>query len=113
MLQQLPKRPRESLTIVDMRDFEISRPYYRGYTEIIFVLRGEGLVVVGTTPIKVGPGSVLRIPPDTAHFMVPKDLVLGVVTIGSGYEDGRTFLQESDPRVGFDRSRYEEFSAAI
>lgn len=101
-------RPNESFAIADMRKLLISEPHYhKGETEIYFVLKGKGLVVVGGKEIPVQENSVVVTPPETAHFIIGQKLVLGVVNIPAFTAAHVVAVNESNKKVKFDKKQFE------
>ena len=49
------------------------RPHKHPYFESFFVFDGIGQIVVGEKTIDVKAGSLVTIPPNTTHWMIPKD----------------------------------------
>lgn len=102
----LPDRAPEEFAIADMRDILLAEPHYHpnGETEIYIVLSGHGNLIVGGKENHVQKGSVVVIPPDTAHFTIPKEnLVLGVINIPSFNSANYVPITESSPDLGFDK----------
>jgi mannose-6-phosphate isomerase-like protein (cupin superfamily) len=105
-------RAGESIAIADMRKLPVAEPHYHPApaVEIYFALEGSGKVVVGGKEQRLDAGSFLVIPPDTAHFTIPYGLVLAVVNTPPFKTESYVTLSESDPRVGFDKTQFEELS---
>lgn len=49
------------------------RSHKHPYFESFFVFEGFGQVVVGEESFNVEPGSLVTIPPNTQHWMIPKN----------------------------------------
>ena len=45
------------------------RPHSHDFEQLVIVLDGECLFHVGSVPHRCGPGSLLRIPPHTEHYI--------------------------------------------
>lgn len=108
----LPERSPEEFAIVDMGNIVVAEPHCHsdGETQIYIVLSGSGTVVVGGRTIDARQGSVLVIPPDTAHFTIPEeDLVLAIVTTPSCNPAHYLPMTTTDPDLGFDREVFVQF----
>lgn len=105
-------RPNESVAIADMRKLPVAEPHYHPAptVEIYFALEGSGRVVVGGKEQRLDAGSFLVIPSDTAHFTIPYGLVLAVVNTPPFKPESYVTLSDSDPRVGFDKTQFDELS---
>lgn len=104
-------RPTESFAICDTRNLARFEPHYHiSETEMYIVLQGTGTQVVGGQVQQIEPGSIVVIPPETAHFTVPdKDLVMAVINTPPFDHENTRGLTESDPDVKFDRVQYDSF----
>ena len=74
----------ETFAVSDMRGVKLATPHYHdnNETEMYFVLSGSGTTVVGDEVREISRGSVVIIRSDTAHYTIPKeDLVMIVSTI--------------------------------
>lgn len=106
-------RTHESFAIADMRSLKFAEPHYHtnGETEIYFVLQGTGLNVVGTKEQAIEKGSVIVIPPDTAHFTIPEtDLVLALVNTPPFHLRNSIGLTESNKAVHFDKAQFDRLT---
>ncbi|MBS0649115.1 MAG: cupin domain-containing protein [Verrucomicrobia bacterium] len=103
-------RPLESFAIADMRGLKVAEPHYHHLeTEVYFILQGSGLFVVGGKEQFLEKGSFLVIPPETAHYVLPKeDLILAVINTPPFKVENVVPLSEENSRVGFDRARFEQ-----
>jgi mannose-6-phosphate isomerase-like protein (cupin superfamily) len=74
-------RSQESFAIADMRGLKVAEPHYHHLeTEVYFILQGSGLFVIAGNEQFLEKGSFLVIPPETAHYVLPKeDLILAVI----------------------------------
>jgi mannose-6-phosphate isomerase-like protein (cupin superfamily) len=102
----IPGRPDEDFCIADMRDIDVTEPHYHpdSVTEIYFVLQGIGRVFVGQSETEVSTGSVVVMPPRTAHFTIPAGgLVLAVVNTPPFKPEDYIAVHESDLAVHFDQ----------
>ncbi len=112
LIYELPNpinRPDESFAIADMRGLKFTEPHYHanGETEIYFVLRGEGLVVVGGEEHNVQKNSVIVTPPNTAHFTVPQsDLVLATINTPPFKEENYVVITKTSDEFSFDKEQY-------
>ncbi len=103
-LQNPIHRQNESFAIADMRNLSYAEPHFDREIEVYFVLQGRGLVVVGDKQNDVEKGSVIVIPPNTAHFTIPEEnLVLAVVNTPPFKPENYVPLSESDKSVKFDK----------
>ncbi len=107
------ERPNESFAIADMRSLPFAEPHYHGETEIYFVLQGKGLVVVGNKEIHVTKDSVVLIPPNIAHFTIPKeDLVLAVVNTPPFVPEHYIVVKDSRTDVKFDKHQFNKLTTS-
>jgi cupin superfamily acireductone dioxygenase involved in methionine salvage len=98
----------ESFAIADMRNLKFSEPHYHCETEIYIILQGEGLMVVGEKEQFVKKDSVIMIPSNIAHFMIPKkDLVLAVINIPAFNPVNYMPLTEENLAVKFNKAQFD------
>jgi mannose-6-phosphate isomerase-like protein (cupin superfamily) len=101
-------RPNESFAIADMRNLAFCQPHYHPETEIYFIVQGSGIVVIGPKEHYVQKGSVLVIPPNIAHFTIPKkDLIMAIVNTPPFNVDNYYPLYESNMTVKFDKQQFD------
>jgi mannose-6-phosphate isomerase-like protein (cupin superfamily) len=102
------RRLNESFAIADMSNLRFSEPHYHPEeTEIYFILQGEGLVVVGEREELVRAGSIVVIPPNTAHFTIPHNsLVLAVVNTPPFRAEHYIPLIEENKQVKFNKAQF-------
>lgn len=114
-LENKLNRPNESLAIADMRGIEYATPHYHanGETEVYFALEGAGLVVVGSEETQSKKGSVIVIPPDTAHYAIPdkvQGLILAVVNTPPFSIANNIDLADDNPEVNFDLNMFKQLT---
>ncbi|HUP26398.1 MAG TPA: cupin domain-containing protein [Candidatus Limnocylindrales bacterium] len=117
LIYELPNplsRPAEDFSIADMRKLLYTEPHFHPAPdiEVYFVLQGHGLMVVGDNEQQVAAGSVIVIPPDTAHFTIPTDMVIAVVNTPPFKPDRYIPLTETNPSVGFDYQRFTKLTSS-
>ena len=101
-------RPNESFAIADMRELAFSEPHYHQETEIYFVLDGEGLLVVGYQEHHINKGSIITIPSNIAHFVIPHgDLFIAVVNIPAFREENYHPINHDNSVVQYSKSQFE------
>lgn len=102
-------RSQESFAIADMRGLKVAEPHYHHLeTEVYFILQGSGLFVVGGKEQFLEKGSFLVIPPETAHYVLPKeDLILAVINTPPFKVENVVSLSEENRAVGFNRAQFE------
>jgi mannose-6-phosphate isomerase-like protein (cupin superfamily) len=109
-------RPDEGFAIADMRGVRVAEPHYHtnGETEIYIVISGLGKTIVKDQAFELEPGTVVVIPPETAHYTLPKEnLVLGVVNTPPFNPANVVNLTESNSAVGFDKAQYDQELAGL
>lgn len=110
-------RPNESFAFADMQAgrLPISEPHYHvnGETEIYFIVKGSGEIIVGHQETKVSPGSIVIIPPETAHYSVPYgQLVIALVNTPPFRPENYISLDAAttNKAVCFDAAQYERLT---
>ena len=106
-------RDHESLAVVDMRQLVFTEPHYHPHedVEVYLILEGSAFVVVGKERSNVHKGSVVVIPPYTAHYVIPDNECVMAVINTPPYTPGRYIaLTKSDSSVQFD---YQMFKSDI
>ncbi len=111
-LGNLLNRPNEDASIADMRQLDYTEPHFHPYpdVEVYFVLQGSGLFVVGGEKQLIAEDGVVVIPPDTAHFTIPQNLVLVVVNTPPFKPDRYIPLIKTDLKTRFDYSQYRKLA---
>ena len=100
-------RLNESFAIADMRTIRFAEPHYHPETEVYFVLQGRGLIVVGGKEELMEKDSAIVIPPNIAHFTIPKeDLVLAAVNTPPFRIENYIVLTEENKTVKFDKAQF-------
>ena len=46
-------------------------PHSHPFEQLVFILQGKTLLHVGDEVLELGPGSMVRVPPDVVHYAVP------------------------------------------
>lgn len=113
MPNPIPGRPEEDFCIADMRNLAVTDPHYHpeGVTEIYFVIQGLGKIMVGHKEEDVAAGSVVVMPPRTAHYTVPAgDLVIAVVNTPPFTPESYISIGETDESVQFDKNQFEQLT---
>jgi mannose-6-phosphate isomerase-like protein (cupin superfamily) len=103
------ERQNESFAIADMRNISLAQPHYHVEAEIYFGLEGRGIVVIGGKEEFIQKNSAIVIPPNIAHFTIPKDLVLAVVTTPPFKEENFKSLTDDNKEVGFDLDQFRSY----
>ncbi len=76
------------------------------------IMAKHGLRAMDDVDAKVAPGVVVVIPPETAHFTLPKEnLVLAVINTPPFNPNNVVLLEDSNASVGFDRGQYAGYLA--
>jgi mannose-6-phosphate isomerase-like protein (cupin superfamily) len=102
------ERPNESFAIADMREIQVAEPHYHPETEIYFVLEGRGRMFIRDEEQLLELGSVVVIPPNSAHFTIPGGgLVLAVVNTPPFQPEHYIPLGTSNNDVGFDKAMFD------
>lgn len=106
------ERPDEDFSIADMRAIAFAEPHFHPdpNIEIYFVLEGSGTMVLGDTQQSLAAGSVVVIPPDTAHFTIPNNLVLAVVNTPPFKPEIYIPLTDTDSAVGFNYQQFKKLT---
>lgn len=90
-----------NVVTVEMRG--ASQPHFHKLTtEFYFVIGGPGTVVAGRQVIAANIGTLILIPPLTAHFVIPRNVMkLVVFAVPAWRKDDEFVLEEDDADVDY------------
>jgi len=80
-VQELTSNAHATQYLIWVKD-EVKPHYHEKHTETIYVVAGSGIMAIGEEGKRIGPGTMLVIPPNTVHAVeVTSDTPLKVISV--------------------------------